>query len=76
MFGDLEGLERVAMTEQEEDSGVIEMFVENRSEDWFITYYVYNDKCIVIEAMDGNYHHCKEECKDLGEAISVASKWC
>ena len=69
-------LDSFDVTEQEEDSGVIEVFIEKRSEDWYITYYVYEDKCIIIEAIGENYHHCKEECKDLGEAISVASHWC
>ena len=76
MFGDLEGLTRLALTEREIEAGVQEVFGEDRGYDWYITYYVYEDKCIVVEYMDGNHEHCKETCDDLNAAIAVASKWC
>ncbi len=76
MFGDTEGMERVAMTEQESEKGIIEIFVEERSSEWFITYYVYKDKCIAEEYMNGNPQHCVEECDDLKDAIATAGHWC
>lgn len=75
MFGDLEGLERVRVTKEEIEEGVIDCFTETRSDSWFITYTVYEDKCVVVEAMDNNYEHCIQTCKNLDEAIYVASRW-
>ena len=76
MFGDLEGLTKIDVSEPEKDFGVLECYVEPRSEDWWITYTVYENKVIVVESMGDNMNHCTEECKTLDEAISVASKWC
>ena len=76
MFGDVECLSRSGITEGEYESGVIEVFIEERSEDWFITYYVYENKCEVVEYIDGNYEHAKETADNLEDAVLIASKWC
>ena len=76
MFGDMEGITRAGITKVEEEMGIIEVFVEERSLDWWVTYAVYEDKVEVTESMGDNYNHCEATCKTLDEAIAVASQWC
>ena len=76
MFGDMEKVTRVAITTAEFEQGVEEIFVEERSSDWFITYYVYKDKVTVVESMNDVHDHATETCDSLAEAIEVASTWC
>lgn len=78
MFGDTEGLERITITEVEKKSGVKDGFIEVRSEseNWYITYFVYEDHVEVVEAMGDNYEHCKAEAETLEEAAAIAGKWC
>jgi len=76
MFGDMEGITKTDVSQPEQDFGVLECYVETRSEDWWITYTVYEDKVEVQESMGDNINHCNKTCKTLDEAISVASQWC
>ncbi len=75
MIRDMKRLTKIDVTEPQKDFGVIECYVEVRSEDWWITYTVYKDKVEVTESMD-NMNHCIETCNTLEEAIQVASQWC
>ena len=76
MFGDIEGIERTGITKDQEDVGMVEAYVECRGDDWFITYYVYEDCVEVVEWMDGNSEHCTAKADTLDEAIAIAGKWC
>ena len=75
MYGSIEGLVRSGLTKDEQDKGIEEIFLEERSYDWWITYYIYKDKVEVLEYMDGNSKHCRAIAADLDEAMLIASLW-
>ena len=69
-------ISRGGLTQEESDDGIIEVFIDKRAEDWYVTYFVYTDEVRVVESMDDNNEHCFEICESLEYAISVASEWC
>ena len=69
-------LEQIALTKNLQADGVLECWVENRSEDWYITYKIYADKVTVQESMDESVNHCFKTCETMKEAMNIASEWC
>ena len=75
MFGCMDGVVKVELTSTI-NKDVLAMYVEDRGEDWAITYYVFADYVEVVEYMDGNPEHCVEKAVTLEEAVAIAAKWC
>lgn len=78
MFGDLEGLEREAITVEEAKSGIKECYIERRSLslDWFVTYFVYKNLIVAVENIEDNYEHRKAEAETMEEILSITAGWC
>lgn len=78
MFGTLEDIEEVELTQNEKDTGLTKHLCEERSlsNNWFIDYYIYEDKVIAIETMEDNSQHCKAEADTLEEVLAITATWC
>lgn len=68
MFKNIEKLTQIEVLQSDQDTGVLECYVE----DWRITY---ENKVEVQESMDDVMDYCFKTCDTLDEAISITSQW-